>query len=257
MIVVLLVNHLFKRPQLGFRIWTFNDSFLSSNFRALKKKNTKYTNRIFFSIRCYMELYIFLNLHIPFLCQSTTMATTQLSPLILDHISEYRAWQALQVYFTVLLNRQLCRRLHLEQKAMQHLPISRRFRTVLLLEPVPTLSKPPTVITTKTQNSLLSLKSKVRLLRARVEKGKELVFEIERRMQNISIVFPTHFCYTCVVDSESGSVEVLLTKCGHRVCTTCIAFGIDQKGAYECSICFRPAHFVVKGKKRVMLETRV
>jgi hypothetical protein len=180
------------------------------------------------------------------------MSTTQPSPLSLDHISEYRAWQTLQVYFTVLVNRQLRRRLQLEQKTMQDLPVSRRFRTVLLLESVPTLSKPPTVIDTKIQNTLLSLKTKVRLLRARVEKGKELISEIERRMQNISIAFPTHFCHTCIVGSEFGSVEILLTKCGHRVCRTCLAFETDQAGVYECSICFRPADFVVREKERLM-----
>ncbi|GLI75549.1 hypothetical protein PoHVEF18_003806 [Penicillium ochrochloron] len=144
------------------------------------------------------------------------MATTQISPLSLDYISEYRALQALQVYFTILVNRQLRRRLQLEQKAMQDLPVSRRFRTVLLLEPIPALSQPPTILTTKVQNTLLSLKAKVRLLRARVEKGKELIAEIERRMQNSSIAFPTHFCHTCIVGTEFGSTEILLTKCGHR-----------------------------------------
>lgn len=184
------------------------------------------------------------------------MATTQISPLSLDYISEYRALQALQVYFTILVNRQLRRRLQLEQKAMQDLPVSRRFRTVLLLEPVPALSQPPTVLTTKVQNTLLSLKAKVRLLRARVEKGKELIAEIERRMQNSSIAFPTHFCHTCIVGTEFGSVEILLTKCGHRVCRTCIAFSTDQAGGYECSICFRPANFVIREKERLMTGTR-
>jgi hypothetical protein len=92
------------------------------------------------------------------------MATTQLSPLSLDYISEYRALQALQVYFTILVNRQLRRRLQLEQKAMHDLPVSRRFRTVLLVEAVPTLSKPPTVSATEIQNTLLSLRTKVPFL---------------------------------------------------------------------------------------------
>lgn len=180
---------------------------------------------------------------------SPTNQTPKTQPplLHLDPISEYRAWQALQIYFTVLLNRQLHRRFQLEQKAMQDLPVSRRFRPVILLEPVPTLTKPPTTITRK---ALHSLQAKVHLLRARVEKGKELASEIERRMHNTSIAFPTHFCHTCVVDGESGGVEVLLTKCGHRVCRTCLGFGTDGEGVYECSICFRPAQLVVRGRER-------
>lgn len=180
------------------------------------------------------------------------MATTQLSPLSLDYISEYRALQALQVYFTILVNRQLRRRLQLEQQAMQDLPVYRRFRTVLLLEPVPTLSKPPTVSATEIQNTLQSLRTKVRLLRARVEKGKELISEIERRVQNSSIAFPTHFCHTCIVGSEFRGVEILLIKCGHRVCRTCLAFESDQAGVYECAICFQRAEFVRREKERMI-----
>jgi hypothetical protein len=183
------------------------------------------------------------------------MDTTQLSILGLDYTSEYRALQVLQVYFTVLVNRQLRRRLQLEQKVMRDLPSPRRFRTILLLEPVPTLSKPPTLIATDIQNTLQFLKTKVRLLRDRVEKGKELISEIERRMQNSSIAFPTHFCHTCIVGSEFGGVEILLTKCGHRVCQTCLAFETYQGGVYECPICFRPADFV--GREKVRLITGI
>lgn len=89
------------------------------------------------------------------------------------------------------------------------------------------------------------LRMKAALLRARVEKGKELASEIERRMvQNPPIRFPTHFCHTCVEDGER--VEVLLTKCGHRVCRTCLKYGVDEDGVYECSICFVPAEFVAR-----------
>ncbi|KAJ5883603.1 uncharacterized protein N7473_010489 [Penicillium subrubescens] len=163
-------------------------------------------------------------------------------PLTLDSISESRALQTLEIYFTILLNRQITRRFQLEQQAMHDLPVSQRFRPVILLEPVPTLQKPHSPST----NTLAILKTKIHLLRARVEKGKELASEIERRMQNPYITFPTHFCHTCVVDGESGGVEVLLTKCGHRVCRTCLGFGMDGNGVYECSICFRPAQFVVR-----------
>ncbi|CEO58950.1 hypothetical protein PMG11_03642 [Penicillium brasilianum] len=153
----------------------------------------------------------------------TTQTQPQpLPPLTLDPISEWRAWQTLQIYFTILLNRQLHRRFQLEQKSMHKLAVTHRFRPVLLLEPVPTLTSPPsTISTTKYSQAtitriLTSLKTKVRLLRARVEKGKEIASEIERRMEHPRITFPTHFCHTCVVDGEQGGVEVLLTKCGHR-----------------------------------------
>ncbi|KAF3397879.1 hypothetical protein F1880_005975 [Penicillium rolfsii] len=178
------------------------------------------------------------------------MASTEQTQSLftLDPIAEYRAWQTLDIYFTILLNRQLTRRFRLEQKAMHDLPVSRRFRPVTLLEPVPTLQTPPSRAACTSINPIL--KTKVRLLRARVEKGKELASEIERRMQNHYITFPTHFCHTCVVDGESGGVEVLLTKCGHRVCRTCLEFGTGDDGIYECSICFRPAQFIVRDQTR-------
>ncbi|KAJ5158399.1 Zinc finger RING-type [Penicillium coprophilum] len=78
-----------------------------------------------------------------------------------------------------------------------------------------------------------------------LEKGKELAAEIERRMAlDPPIKFPTHFCHNCVQDGEM--VEVLLTKCGHRVCRTCLDFLTDADGQYECSICFVPAEFVAR-----------
>lgn len=181
---------------------------------------------------------------------TTKQKRTQPPPLNLDPISEYRAWQALQIYFTILLNRQLHRCFLLEQKAMHSLPVSQRFRPVILLEPVPTLhSLPPSL--TNTCKSRSTLSARVHLLRARVEKGKELASEIERRMANPRITYPTHFCHTCVVDAESaGGVEVLLTKCGHRVCRTCLGFGVGEDGVYECSICFAPAQLVERGRGR-------
>jgi hypothetical protein len=169
--------------------------------------------------------------------------TPELPKLNLDPISEYRAWQALSVYFTVLLNRQLRRRWQLEHKCMQDRPVSERFRPVTFLEPIPQLFKP--LRTPVSSSTTENLKTKVHLLRARVEKGKELASEIERRMLNPKIVFPTHFCHTCVVGSETES-EILLTKCGHRVCKTCLSFGVDDCGVYECSICFAPASFVAR-----------
>ncbi|KAJ5975824.1 hypothetical protein N7481_009531 [Penicillium waksmanii] len=185
-------------------------------------------------------------------------------PLTLDPISEWRALQALSVYFTVLLNRQIRRRWLLEHESMKNKPISEHFRPIIFLEPVPALHKPLIPNNTNTdpaqpglvnanfnskynpynKPALESLKTKVHLLRARVEKGKELASEIERRMQDPRIQFPTHFCHTCVMGGDC--VDVLLTKCGHRVCRTCLSFGIDKDGIYECSICFAPASFVVK-----------
>lgn len=37
-----------------------------------------------------------------------------------------------------------------------------------------------------------------------------------------------------------------MTKCAHRVCKTCLEFGVDEDGVYECSICFAPAEFVAR-----------
>lgn len=186
-------------------------------------------------------------------------------PLMLDPISEWRAWQALSVYFTVLLNRQIRRRWLLEHKSMEDRPMAEHFRPIIFLEPVPALHKPLIPTNTDTdadtdpalelattnskynpynKTALQTLKQKVHLLRARVEKGKELASEIERRMQNPRIIFPTHFCHTCVMGGDC--VDVLLTKCGHRVCRTCLSFGIDDNDIYECSICFAPASFVAK-----------
>lgn len=178
-------------------------------------------------------------------------------PLKLDPLSEWRALQALSIYFTVLLNRQIRRRWLLEHKCMEDRPVSQRFRPVIFLEPLPTLHKPaitsakdPTINQANDKHNpynpqtLSTLKQKVHLLRARVEKGKELACEIERRRQNPSITFPTHFCHTCVVGGDV--VEILLTKCGHRVCRTCLEFGAGRDGVYECSICFKPAQFVAR-----------
>lgn len=188
-----------------------------------------------------------------------TLQDTQ-PPLTLDPVSEWRAWQALSVYFTVLLNRQIRRRWLLEHKCMEDIPMSQHFRPFIFLEPVPTLHKPRipkdsdtdislAYITNSKYNpynktALEAIKTKVHLLRARVEKGKELASEIERRMQDPRIQFPTHFCHTCVMGGDS--VDVLLTKCGHRVCRTCLSFGLDASGVYECSICFAPTSFVAK-----------
>lgn len=195
----------------------------------------------------WMQSSIFLNHHH---AMATNQTHTQPPPLTLDPISQYRAWKALQIYFTTLLNRQLHRRFLLEQQAMHDLPVSQRFRPVILLEPVPTLHKPPPSLT-NTCRSLSTLRARVHLLRARVEKGKELASEIERRMATPRITYPTHFCHTCVVDGESGGgIEVLLTTCGHRVCRTCLGFGAGEDGVYECSICFAPAQFVERVRAR-------
>ncbi|CAL5871152.1 uncharacterized protein PFLUO_LOCUS5398 [Penicillium psychrofluorescens] len=167
----------------------------------------------------------------------------KVSPL--DPISEWRAWQALTIWFTVRLNRQIRRRWQLEQQTMQDRPVSQRFRPVVFLEPVPSLQKRQ-LSSSATKNSarLEKLKTKARLLRARVEKGKELASEIERRILDPRVRFPTHFCHTCVQGGEEA--EVLLTKCGHRVCRTCLSFGMNEDDAYECSICFAPTDIVTR-----------
>ncbi|CAI7624801.1 unnamed protein product [Penicillium palitans] len=174
------------------------------------------------------------------------------TPDPLDPISSWRAWQTLTTIYTILLNRQIRRRWALEQKCMQNKPLCERFQPLIFLEPVPTLQKPnttPTPSKNATNNpfnttTMNKLRTKAALLRARVEKGKELASEIERRMvQNPPIRFPTHFCHTCVQDGER--VEVLLTKCGHR-------YGVDEYGVYECSICFLPTGFVTRSPLRLV-----
>ncbi|CAG7916663.1 unnamed protein product [Penicillium olsonii] len=166
-------------------------------------------------------------------------STMSISQTPIDASSQWRAWQTLSIFYTIQLNRQIRRRWLLEQTSMKDRPLSERFRPVIFLEPVPTLTKPPVNL----DEEIIILRTGVSLLRARVEKGKELASEIERRMLQPHIHYPTHFCHTCVEDGER--VEVLLTKCGHRVCTTCLEFGIDG-GVYECSICFRVADFVAR-----------
>ncbi|KAJ5247466.1 hypothetical protein N7468_002449 [Penicillium chermesinum] len=180
----------------------------------------------------------------------------QTSPSDLDPISEWRAWQALSVYFAVLLNRQIRRRWELENECLASRPLSHRLAKVsmpiIFLEPVPTLHRPCTAPTSNARAkydpynapALEALKTKARLLRARLEKCKELASEIERRMLDPRVPFPTHFCHTCVVDGDVA--DILLTKCGHRVCHTCLSFGLDENGAYECSICIAPAQFVAR-----------
>ncbi|CAG7948311.1 unnamed protein product [Penicillium nalgiovense] len=173
------------------------------------------------------------------------------TPTPLDPISTWRAWQTLTIIYTILLNRQIRRRWLLEQKCMQNRPLRERFRPVIFLEPIPTLRKPNTNPNKEATNNPFNettmdkLRTRVALLRARVEKGKELASEIERRMvQYPPIRFPTHFCHNCVEDGER--VEVLLTTCGHRVCRTCIEYGVNENGVYECSICFAPTGFVAR-----------
>ncbi|KAI2689768.1 hypothetical protein CBS147355_219 [Penicillium roqueforti] len=170
-----------------------------------------------------------------------------LLPLPLDPVSEWRAWQTFIVFYTILLNRQILRRYHLERNCMRDRPICERFRPLIVPEPFPTLHKPNTSPTTSEEeadnpfnkSTMNKLRTKAALLRARVEKGKELASEIERRMvQNPPLRFPTHFCHACVEDGER--VEILVTECGHRVCRTCLTYGVDEDGVYECNICFVP-----------------
>lgn len=262
-----MLDRLFKiPPSMIDNLEPFSSSFQVPIHPAVRvKKYTKYTKSIFFPYsaiyihRFSKQLYIRSSFnHQSSIIMAQTTRSQSNPPASLDPASEYRAWQTLQIYFTILLNRQLTRRFQLEQKAMQNIPVTHRFRPLLLLEPIPALTPPPfTTSTNHSQSSitriLCTLAQKVHLLRARVEKGKELASEIERRMENPRIAFPTHFCHTCVVDGEYGGVEVLLTKCGHRVCRTCLGFGVGGHGVYECSICFRPAQLLVRDRERLPL----
>lgn len=181
-------------------------------------------------------------------------STSTPTPDPLDPISSWRAWQTLTTIYTILLNRQIRRRWVLEQKSMQNKPLCERFQPLIFLEPVPTLQRPnPTLTPTKNATTMNKLRTKAALLRARIEKGKELTSEIERRMaQDPPIRFPTHFCHTCVQDGER--VEVLLTKCGHRVCRICLQYGVDGDGVYECSICFLPTGFVARSPLGLLVK---
>ncbi|KAI3158989.1 hypothetical protein DTO046C5_7099 [Penicillium roqueforti] len=178
---------------------------------------------------------------------TTPSKVSTLLPLPLDPVSEWRAWQTFIVFYTILLNRQILRRYHLERNCMRDRPICERFRPLIVPEPFPTLHKPNTSPTTSEEeadnpfnkSTMNKLRTKAALLRARVEKEKELASEIERRMvQNPPLRFPTHFCHACVEDGER--VEILVTECGHRVCRTCLTYGVDEDGVYECNICFVP-----------------
>ncbi|RHZ56148.1 uncharacterized protein CDV56_105293 [Aspergillus thermomutatus] len=160
--------------------------------------------------------------------------------LHLDDRSQWLAWKTAEVLFTLLLNKQLRRRWLLEHKHAQSTPVAQRLRPIALLEPIPTptgwsKSKRPSDV------KMDALKYRVRLLRARAEKGKELVAEMERRIQLGVLPGPTSFCHSCVaVDGR----EVFLTKCGHRVCLTCVRYSTNDQGQYECCICFVPTSFV-------------
>jgi hypothetical protein len=142
--------------------------------------------------------------------------------------------------FTLLLNKQLRRRWLLEHKHSQSIPVIQRLRPIALLEPIPTLASWSKSKGTS-DAEMDALKYRVRLLRARAEKGKELLGEMERRIQRGDLPDPTSFCHSCIsVDDR----EVFLTKCGHRVCLTCVRYSTNDQGQYECCICFVPTSFV-------------
>jgi hypothetical protein len=171
-------------------------------------------------------------------------------PSNLDPVSGWRALQALSVIHTVMLNCQIQKHSLLEHRYKEDRPLPQHLGPVLLLESVPTINKPKAISSITTNQStnpfnpqaLTAMKTKVRHLHARVEKEKKLASEIERRMQMVRIRYPTHSCHSCIQNGES--VEILLTKCGHRVCRTCLSFEVRDNGLYECSICFAPAQFV-------------
>ncbi|GIK05024.1 hypothetical protein Aspvir_009123 [Aspergillus viridinutans] len=160
--------------------------------------------------------------------------------LHLDDRSQWLAWKTAEMLFTLLLNKQLRRRWLLEHKHAQSMPVSQRLRPIALLEPIPT---PAGWSKSKGTSAaeMEALKYRVRLLRASAEKGKELVAEMERRIQRGDLPDPTSFCHSCVAVDDR---EVFLTKCGHRVCLTCVRYSTDDQGQYECCICFAPTSFV-------------
>jgi hypothetical protein len=160
--------------------------------------------------------------------------------LQLDDRSQWLAWNTAETLFTLLLNKQLRRRWLLEHKHSQSIPVPQRLRPIALLEPIPT----PAGWSKSKETSAAemdALKYRVRLLRARAEKGKELVAEMERRIQRGDLPDPTSFCHSCVAVDDR---EVFLTKCGHRVCLTCVRYSTNDQGQYECCICFVPTSFV-------------
>ncbi|RHZ62498.1 hypothetical protein CDV55_103597 [Aspergillus turcosus] len=160
--------------------------------------------------------------------------------LHLDDRSQWLAWKTAEMLFTLLLNKQLRRRWLLEHKHSQSTPVAQRLRPIALLEPIPT---PASWSQSKwtSDAEMDALKFRVRLLRARAEKGKELLGEMERRIQRGDLPDPTSFCHSCVAADDR---EVFLTKCGHRVCLTCVRYSTNDQAQYECCICFVPTSFV-------------
>lgn len=148
--------------------------------------------------------------------------------------AQWRLFKSLEILRTALLNRQLQRRWSLEQQCMKKLPIQHRIRLIMFLEPVPPFTR-----WSGKDDDLQRLKDRVKHLKARIEKGKELAAEIERRMKIKRITYPPNFCHTCL-----STKEVLCTRCGHKVCLTCVSCSSDKDGSYECSICFTPTSFV-------------
>ncbi|KAF7181275.1 hypothetical protein CNMCM7691_000493 [Aspergillus felis] len=157
--------------------------------------------------------------------------------LRLDDRSQWLAWKTAEMLFTLLVNKQQRRRWLLEHKHAQSTPVSQRLRPI---EPIPT---PAGWSKSKGTSAaeMEALKYHVRLLRARAEKDKELVAEMERRIQRGDVPDPTSFCHSCIAVDDR---EVFLTKCGHRVCLTCVRYSTDDQGQYECCICFVPTSFV-------------
>lgn len=165
---------------------------------------------------------------------STLEKATNRSTETLPAEAQWRLFKSLEILHTLVLNRQLQRRWSLEQQCMQQLPVKHRIRLIMFLEPVP-----PVTRWSGRDGDLQRLKARVKHLKARIEKGKELAAEIERRMKTKRITCPPNFCHTCL-----STKEVLHTRCGHKVCLTCVSCSIDKDGGYECSICFAPTSFV-------------
>ncbi|GIJ83293.1 hypothetical protein Asppvi_002112 [Aspergillus pseudoviridinutans] len=140
--------------------------------------------------------------------------------LHLDDRSQWLAWKTAEILFSLLLNKQLRRRWLLEHKHAQSTPVSQSLRSIALLEPIPTAAGWSKSKGTSAAE-MEALKYRVRLLRARAEKGKELVAEMERRIQRGDLPDPTSFCHSCIAVDDRA---VFLTKCGHRVCLTCVRY---------------------------------
>ncbi|OJJ50251.1 hypothetical protein ASPZODRAFT_13338 [Penicilliopsis zonata CBS 506.65] len=171
-------------------------------------------------------------------------------PHSLPEASQWRVWKSVEIFFTLLLNSQLRRRWRIECEWEEHESLLHRTyrRPMILLESIPTFSR----WSGKSQE-LETLKQRVRVIRARAEKERELVAEILQRAlesgtmpgttptpmtPTLTAGCPTDFCHTCICSGDVAAI--FLTRCGHRVCCSCLAYSVLPTGEYVCGICLEP-----------------